>query len=212
MKKESSFSLFVTFALKIKSGIMEIINLLEPDEARNGLLMDALKNRKSTKEGYGEEISLRDLSDLLWAANGINRPETKDHTAPSAMHACDVDVYVCKSEGNYLYDAIKHQLKLVSKANLLPSLAMTQEYVASAKQIVVLVSDNRRIQQINDPNRLVILGGIDAGIVAQNINLFCAANGLIVVTRGYMDSDAVAKGLNLEKGMHPMLNIPLGYR
>jgi nitroreductase len=89
---------------------------------------------------------------------------------------------------------------------------MTQEYVASAKQIVVLVSDNRRIQQINDPSRLVILGGIDAGIVAQNINLFCAANGLIVVTRGYMDSDAVAKGLNLEKGMHPMLNMPLGYR
>ena len=91
----------------------KVIKLPKPNLNRTGAVMKALSERHSTREYASKALSLADLSDLLWAANGINRKESGMRTAPSALNKQDVDVYVMLPEGSYLYDAKNHQLTLI---------------------------------------------------------------------------------------------------
>ena len=93
------------------------IQLPKPDMNRAGLLMKALSERHSTREFASKALNLSDLSDLLWAANGINRSDSGKRTAPSALNKQDVDVYVVLPEGSYLYDAKNHQLNLIAEGD-----------------------------------------------------------------------------------------------
>ncbi|HQL29688.1 MAG TPA: SagB/ThcOx family dehydrogenase [Thermoanaerobaculales bacterium] len=87
---------------------------LDPPDLKRGVaVMEALSRRASATEWSDQELRRQDLSDLLWAANGINRPDIGKRTAPSAMNAQDVDVYVFNDDGAYLYDARQHALRLV---------------------------------------------------------------------------------------------------
>ena len=87
-----------------------------PDPTKKGGLsiMETFSNRASGRSWADRELSSQDLSDLLWAANGINRPESGKRTAPSALNAQDIDIYVCMKSGIYLYDAKKHLLELIA--------------------------------------------------------------------------------------------------
>jgi nitroreductase len=97
---------------------MKTISLNEPNKKRGLPLMEALSVRASVREWSDKELSLQDLSDLLWAANGINRPEIKKRTASSAMNAQDVDIYVFMKDGVYLYDALGQALVPVAAGDL----------------------------------------------------------------------------------------------
>ena len=90
----------------------KVIKLPKPNLNRTGAVMKALSERHSTREYASKALSLADLSDLLWAANGINRKESGMRTAPSALNKQDVDVYVVLPEGSYLYDA-KNRIQAV---------------------------------------------------------------------------------------------------
>lgn len=89
---------------------LQTIKLNEPNKKRGLPVMEALSLRASVREWSAKDVNLQDLSDLLWAANGINRPEIKKRTAASAMNAQDVDIYVFMKNGVYLYDAQGHAL------------------------------------------------------------------------------------------------------
>jgi nitroreductase len=89
---------------------LKTIKLNEPNKKRGLPVMEALSVRASVREWSDKEVSLQDLSDLLWAANGINRPEIKKRTAASAQNAQDVDIYVFMKDGAYLYDALGQAL------------------------------------------------------------------------------------------------------
>jgi len=86
------------------------IKLNEPNKKRGLSVMEALAVRASATEWSTQDLSAQDLSDLLWAANGINRPDSGKKTAPSAMNAQDVDIYVFLKDGAYLYEAKTHSL------------------------------------------------------------------------------------------------------
>jgi len=86
------------------------IKLNEPNKKRGLSVMEALAARASATEWSTQDLSAQDLSDLLWAANGINRPDSGKKTAPSAMNAQDVDIYVFLKDGAYLYEAKTHSL------------------------------------------------------------------------------------------------------
>ena len=101
----------------------KVIKLSEPNKTRGLPVMEALSVRASVTAWSDKELSPTDLSDLLWAANGINRPD-KRRTAPSAMNAQDVDVYVFKNDGVYLYDAAAHALVLVVEGDQRSQIAM----------------------------------------------------------------------------------------
>ena len=120
------------------------IKLPQPNLDRSGSAMKAFSKRQSTREYATKEINLNDLSDLLWAANGITRPESGKRTAPSAMNRQDVDVYVILPKGSYIYNPQKHELELVAEGDNRPLVAGRQEFVNAAPVCIVLVSDQSR--------------------------------------------------------------------
>lgn len=167
------------------------IKLNAPDLQRGQSIMQALSKRQSTKSCSDKELSLQDLSDLLWAANGINRPESGKRTAPSAMNKQDVKVYVCTKDGTYLYNHLTHTLDPLLSGDVRP---------ASAPVCLILVSDTGNTS-----------AAIDAGIVSQNISLFCSGVGLATYPRGTMDKEVLKDALKLSGSQTPMLCHPVGY-
>ena len=187
-----------------------VIKLNEPDKSAGKSLMQALSERKSVREFNGKEIGLNELSNLLWAANGINRPKEGKRTAPSALNSQDVDIYVCMKDGAYLYDAKGGILKKVSDEDLRPAVAGSQTFVLQAPVSLVLVSDISRFPG-DDKAVNQMMGAMDAGIVSQNISLYCASTGLATVPRASMDKDSLKKSLKLSDTQIPLMNHPVGY-
>ncbi len=192
MKKTILNTLILALAFNFcAAAAPETIKLDAPNLERAGTLMQALKNRKSDKKYSPKPLSTADLSDLLWAANGVNRSENGKRTAPSAKNRKDINIYVCLADGAYLYDAEKSVLNLVSKDDL---------RWQGATVTLVLVSD------FNDR-----WSPLDAGIVSQNIALFCAAAGIGTYPHTSMDMEKLRKSLNLKEPQTPMLCNSVGY-
>lgn len=188
----------------------KVIKLPQPNLKRTGTVMKALSERHSTREFASKALSMADLSDLLWAANGINRKDSGKRTAPSAMNKQDVDVYVVLPEGSYLYDAKNHQLNLIAEGDYRGAVAGGQAFVKSAPVSFVLISDLSRLGDAKNA-RTQLMGAMDAGIVSQNISIFCSAANLATVPRASMDNDQLKKVLKLKDTQIPMMNHPVGY-
>ena len=188
----------------------KVIRLPKPNLNRNSEVMEAFANRHSTREYAAKALTLNDLSDLLWAANGINRPEEGKRTAPSAMNKQDVDVYVVLPEGTYLYDAKAHQLNLVAEGDHRGAVAGGQAFVKSAPVSLLLVSDLSRLGDAKNTHTL-LMGAVDAGIVSQNISIFCSAAKLATVPRASMDTAKLKSVLKLTDTQLPLMNHPVGY-
>lgn len=200
--------LFMTNTLNAQN--MKEIKLNAPNKTRGASLMQALNDRESVREFSNKPLSTQDLSDLLWAANGINRPDSKKRTAPSALNKQDVDIYVCLPEGIYLYDAEKNSLKPVAEGDHRAAVGGQQDFVRKAPVSLILVSDISRFG-MGDNEQVRLMAAMDAGIVSQNINLFCAANNLVTVPRASMDKDKLKKVLNLKEHQLLLMNNPVGY-
>ena len=185
------------------------VTLNPPDLKRGLTVMEAFSMRASNTDFSDRKLSLQDFSDLLFAANGVNRKDIKKRTAPSAMNAQDIDVYVFLQEGVYLYDAFQGVLNPVVAGDQRILAAGPQESVAKAPVILLMVSD---ISRFNLPETMKLENAAkDAGIVSQNINIFCAGTGFITRTRGSMDLAKIKSVLSLKDSQHPMLNNPVGY-
>ena len=187
----------------------QVVKLDAPDLSRGMSLMEALKERKSVREFAATPLSLKDLSDLLWAADGVNRPDGH-HTAATALNKEDIDIYVLLEEGAYLYRPASSELQLVAEGDHRELIRGRQEDFPIPPAALVMVSTPSRFG-IPDANASMMMGAVDAGIVSQNIMLFCAANGLVTVPRASMDSAAIATLLKLPEGALPIINNPVGY-
>jgi len=190
------------------------IKLLEPNTERGLPVMKALSVRASAREWSDRKMELQDMSDLLWAANGINRPDKK-RTASSAMNAQDVDIYVFVKAGAYLYDAAAHALVPVLAGDHIAEIMMTRPGAPSGPQSqppvqIVLVSDISRFRMGETAQKLE-WAALDTGIVSQNIALFCAATGLGTRPRASLAKDTIKELLKLSDTQYPMLNHPVGY-
>jgi nitroreductase len=187
-----------------------IIKLLEPDKTLDASLMQALTDRASQREFADKQLSLEDLSSLLWAANGVNREDGK-RTAPSAVNAQDVDIYVSMASGAYLYDAKQSQLTRITTEDL--SSAVCGKQPMEAPVFLVMVADISRYPEGLASQRPLVesFAAMDAGYVSQNICLYCSAAKLATVPRASMDKEALTKSLNLKDTQIPLLNNPVGY-
>lgn len=143
------------------------IILLNPDKTRGLSVMKALDVRASVREWSSQKLSLQDLSDLLWAANGINRPSEGKKTASSSMNAQDIDVYVFMEDGIYVYDARKHILNPVAPGDHrdLPGLT-------DAPVTLVLITDISRFIEGSDSQK-IRWASIDCGIVSRIFPFLC---------------------------------------
>lgn len=208
MRKLSFIFASLLLVVTMHAQDMKAIKLNTPDKTRGSSVMKALSDRHSDREYATRDLSLQDLSDLLWAANGINRTDGK-RTAPSALNKQDIDIYVIMKDGAYLYDAKTHTLKPVAKGDHRGAVAGGQTFVKSAPVSLVLVSDLSRFG--NTDERTKLTAAIDGGIVCQNINIFCAAVGLSTVPRGSMDQASLKKILKLTDNQLLLMNNPVGY-
>lgn len=180
-----------------------------PDKKGGSSLMEALWNRKSERTFANKQLSDQDLSNLLWAACGINRAENGKRTNPTARNKQEVSVYAFFADRVCLYDHKTHSLKTVAKGDHRKLIAKGQDFVLTAPVTLLLVVNLNMYDKIEDIAFLT--GDADAGIVSQNINLFCAAYGLSTVTRATMDHEAIQKLLGLVDNQYPALNNPVGY-
>lgn len=167
---------------------------------------DAFQSRRSSRD-YSNPQAIPDsvLSNLLWAACGVNSPDGKI-TAPSAINRQDIRVYVCRADGAFLYQAQRHSLLRVSDKDLRQAVAGRQAFAASAPVCLVLASDQSRFEHNAEQ-----MGTIDVGYVSQNICLACTALGLKTVPRMSMDKASLCESLQLPEHMLLLLNHPVGY-
>ena len=209
-KKTSIFTAmsFVAVAV-VAAGQSDTRSLPAPTKSTKMTLMESLQQRHSVRDFSDKAVSDADLSELLWAACGINRPDTKKITAPSAINAQDILVYVCTKDGAWLYVPDGNSLQKVSDKDLRPAVAGRQEAVAVAPVSLVLVSDRTKFG--DRAKGAEVMGAIDAGYVSQNICLACTALGLATVPRMTMDKETLAKELHLDENKTLLVNHPVGY-
>ena len=172
-------------------------------------LMQALKLRQSTRAFDTKALSRQDLSNLLWAANGINRQEAGKRTAPSAMNWQEIDIFVALPEATYLYQPKTHSLIPVVTKDLREATGK-QPFVKDAPATFVYVADAAKMKNASAEDQ-TLYSAADAGFIAQNVYLYCASQGLAVVVRGMIDRPQLAKELNLRHEQKILLAQTLGY-
>ena len=178
----------------------------QPAKLTKMTLMDALKMRQSIREFVSSQLSDEQLSIILWAACGINRPESGKLTNPTAMNMQDIKVYVCRADGAWLYDAKGNALVKVLDKDLRAIIAGGQTSVKEAPVTLLLVSDQKNARR---PSR--DFAYCDAGYVSQNIYLACTALGMGTVARAMMDKDALQKEFGFDENQFIVLNHPIGF-
>ena len=190
-------------------GTASTIALPPPETAGGRALMDLLRERRSNREFGDKPLSPQTLSNLLWAAIGVNRPDEGKLTVPNARSRHEVDVYVVTAEGAYRYDNSSHALKVVVGQDI-RALAGKQDFVATAPVNLIYVADFGKMPDLTGEQQLVY-GSTDVGFSVQNAYLFCAAAGLSTVARGSIDREALGKALKLDPQQRIILGQSVGY-
>jgi len=185
------------------------IKLNSPQLEKGKPLMQVLKERKSSREYSDKKLSIQELSNLLWAANGINREDGK-RTAPTAMNTQEIDIYVILEEGIYLYEPVNNELLPIVSGDFRKS-AGKQDFVETAPVNLVFVADLAKISFQNNESDKISWANIDVGFVSQNVYLYCASEGLATVVRGYVDKDALSKVMKLRSDQKVILAQTVGY-
>jgi nitroreductase len=183
---------------------------LPPPQTKGGPgLMEVLTMRRSTRAFSGRPLSPQMLSDLLWCANGINRPESGGRTAPSARNWQEIDLYVALESGTFVFEPGPHRLRRVHDRDIRARTGQ-QDFVATAAVDLVMVADLAKISS-TDPTERRFYSAADAGLIAANIYLFCAGAGLGTVMRGLIDRRVLARELGLSLQQRVLFAQTVGY-
>ena len=195
----------------------EVIKLPPPQKDGGIPLMKALSLRKSTRGDFGPEkpLSMQTISNLLWAADGINRPGTNHRTAPSAVDWQNIDIYVLTADGVFLYDPTQHSLKVIvdedmrANAGLEGSSAgpMSQDFAKTAPVSLVYVANMAKTKTMNYGGESVGLwwSAVGVGAISQNVYLFCASENLACIVRAMIDATKLSQVLKLDADQKVML-------
>jgi SagB-type dehydrogenase family enzyme len=184
--------------------------MLLPPQTEGGMpLMQALSQRKTSREFSTKELPKQVLSNLLWAAFGINRPDSGKRTAPSAMNQQEIDIYVATAQALYLYDAKLHALQPVLTEDIRAKTG-GQPFVKDAPVNLVYVADYAKMTRGSDEDR-AFYSAADTGFISQNVYLFCASEGLATVVRGYVDRPTLAEAMKLRPDQKIILAQTVGY-
>jgi SagB-type dehydrogenase family enzyme len=172
-------------------------SVLPPPTRAGGMpLMDALRQRQSQREFSPDPLDQQSLSDLLWAAAGVNRPELGGRTAPSAMNAQEVELYVALPQGLFLYEPKAHALQTVLASDV-RRVTGYQDFVDDAALDLIYVADHARMTLVPAARREAYAFAA-AGAMAQNVYLYCASAGLATVIRAWFDAHALSQAMRLD--------------
>lgn len=200
----------VFFSLLVSSFVFTLaadIKLPAPQRKGGMPLMEALNNRRTIRKYQAKELSLQQISNLLWAAFGVNRPDGK-RTAPTAINAQEIMIFVFMQKGTFRYDAAKNMLIEINKKDLRRLPVPRFE----APLTLMIASDTAKQARMRTAERKKHYSDVDTGYVSQNIYLYCASSGLgTVAIGGVVDNgEKIRKALNLPKNIYPVLGHAVG--
>jgi SagB-type dehydrogenase family enzyme len=205
-----SFVLMMTLAMNTASAQDFTTIKLNPPQTDIGKpLMQVLQDRKSGREFADKKLALQDLSNLLWAAYGINREDGK-RTAPTCRNVQEYEVYVIMQEGVYVYEPKTNELVPVVEGDYRANAGL-QAYVATAPVDLMYVADLSKITWMPDLNGKLSIAYIDVGFIAENAALFCASEGLVSVPRMNMDTAKLAQIMHLSSDQKVIFSTSVGY-
>jgi nitroreductase len=184
------------------------IQLSKPQTAGNPL-MQLLAKRSSSREFSSEPLPVKILSNMLWAASGINRPESGKRTAPTAINRQEIDIYVATAAGLYLYDVKANLLKPILAGDI-RGVTGTQGYVKEAAVNLIYVADYSKMSSSSDEAK-IMYAAADTGFISENVYLYCASEGLSTVVRAAIDKPALAKAMGLRPDQRIILAQSVGY-
>ena len=187
----------------------DVIKLPAPRTEGGKPLLEALKNRHSRRELSSRGLTPQLLSDLLWAAFGINRIETGGRTAPSAQNWHEIDIYAATQEGLFVFEPASHAVVRTSTSDIRAATGL-QSFVAHAPLNLISVADFARATNATEEERRLYCVA-NTGFIAQNVYLFCAAQGLATVVRGAIDRAALGRTMQLMPHQHIILAQTVGY-
>ena len=190
------------------SGAQTQITLLPPQKKGGMPLMEALSKRSTSRAFDTKELTNQQLSNLLWAAFGINRPDGR-RTAPSARNYQETDIYVLLKQGAYIYDAKNHQLNQVLAEDI-RNLGGVQPFVKDAPVTLIYVADLSKLGDGKDEDKKNT-ANIDVGFISQNVYLYCSSEGLATGARGSIERIALAPKLKLKETQVIILAQSVGY-
>jgi nitroreductase len=185
-----------------------VIMLPPPDTAGGKPLMQCLKERRSSRSFDTKPLPQQVLSNLLWAAFGVNRSDGR-RTAPSAMNKQEIDVYAATQDGLYIYNAPSHSLNLITKQDVREKTGK-QEFVKDAPLDIVYVADLSR-EGGSSYDEQMLYPAADCGFIAENVYLYCASEGLACVVRAMIDKPSLSKAMNLRSEQKIILSQTVGY-
>jgi SagB-type dehydrogenase family enzyme len=185
----------------------QTLDLPSPQKTGGMPLMEALAKRSTARAFDTTDISKQQLSNLLWASFGVNRPDGK-RTAPSANNKQEIDIYVLLKNGAYIYDAQNNKLILVTKEDL-RSQAADQKFADAPVQLIFIADLAKRGGNSEEENMRTV--NIDCGYISQNTYLYCTSEGLTTGARGTVKRDALVTKLNLRPDQRILLAHSVGF-
>lgn len=196
-----SFALVPTFARTTEP--------LPRAEAKGGMpLMEALARRRSQRSFSDTPLPPEQLSRLLWAAFGLNRLEQGERTAPSWRGSKEIEIYIATAQGVTRYEPVSHSLLQHTLADIRAQCGR-QEFPAAAPAVLIYVADMVRMAKAS-PDEQKLYAHVDAAVIAQNVYLFAASEGLATVLLGNVDKEALAKALDLTTTQIVTFTQPIG--
>jgi nitroreductase len=211
-RREASAGLLSTAAVAVipAASALAVQPVLLPAPRTQGgkPLIEALRLRRSIREYSEQPLPPQVLSDLLWAAFGINRP-SGDRTAPYWRHIMVIDVYAATADGVWLYDPKQHAMLPHLSADIRAQTGL-QDFVARAPLNLIYVAHGERMQDVT-PDERRLYASVDTGFIGQNVYLFCASEGLATVFRGAVDYSRLNQTMQLETGQFVTFAQTVGY-
>jgi nitroreductase len=200
--------LFMIVAVSTRVVHSDTVRALPKPRLKQIPVLAAIGKRQSDRDLSRRELPEQVLSELLWAAYGINRPGSGKRTAPSSHNEQEIDVYAVMQQGTFLYDARKHGLIRITTKDL-RALTGRQKFPANAPLNLVYVLDYSRTP--NSGERAREVGAVAVGAIAQNVYLYCAGTGLATVFRGWIDKDKLAGAMQLSADQYIVGAQTVGY-
>ena len=190
------------------AGGLQPVDLPAPQTDGGKPLMQVLKERKSSRDFAATKLEPQVLSNLLWAADGVNRPDGH-RTAPSASNRQEIQIYVATPDGLYLYEPTPHRLSALVSDDLRAATGK-QPFVQDAPVNLIYVADVSKMTP-SAGGEQILYSAADTGFIAQNVYLFCASQGLATVVRGSVDRPALAQAMHLRPEQRIILAQSVGY-
>ncbi len=207
MCKSAFLIVIVLASICTEAQTLKSIQLPPPQTSGGRPLMQVLKERQTRREFRSEKLPMQVLSNLLWAAFGINRPDGR-RTAPSAMNWQEIDIYVATRDGLFLYNAKANRLDSVLAKDVRAATG-TQAFVATAPVNLVYIADLSKTGHSGAETEFFTAA--DVGFIGENVYLFCASEGLATVVRGSVDRPVLAKIMKLTPDQKILLAQSVGY-